>query len=205
MKNKLRICLFVGMVVAVGVSCFATYKLKSPEERIKATMDSRYGEKVKVVEMVEESSSENMRTYKLKGKDGEFFCKKYYDEENNEHFQDNYLAVKYSSEIQGILEDTFPDDCKISVDYSKGIYPELAEPSKTSLEEFLNDPVTYLQVKVDSNESWDDDKVLELGESLKGKIKVFCNIYWSSGSYYFTVTPTGDVVDTNLQSSEKEE
>lgn len=199
MNNKLRIGLFACMVVAAGVSLIASRTFLNPDADMKREMESRYGERMKVVEEIKEGSTENSKSYKLKGESGEFTCKKYYDNQNNVHFQDNYLAVKYNSDITALLKGIFPEDCDISIDVDSGIYPELENPSKVSMGDFLADGVTYIAVNVDSPHEWSDEKVQELEEPLRGKIKVFCNIKWSNGSYYFTVTPQGDIVDTNLQ------
>lgn len=199
MKNKLRVILFVGMIVAVGVSAIATYRLKSPEQKVKAEMEIRYDEKLKVVEILKEKSSENSKSFKLKGKYGVFTCTKYFDDQKSEHFQDNYLGVKYEKDITSLVEGIFPKDCKVSIDLDKSIYAEVTNPTKISMEEFLNEPTTYIAIDVKSPNEWSDEQVLELEDKLRGKIKPFCNITWDGGSYYFTVTPQGTIVDTNKQ------
>lgn len=199
MTNKKKVTLSI-VIIAVIVACVGGMVFfKSTEDTFKDELKARYGEDVEFVELDKKSSNEATRKATLKGKYGEFTCTKYFDLEGNVHFSDNYLGVKYEDDIQQLLEEIVSDKGEVSVDISTSIFSDFDDPSKVSVEGLLSAPTTYITTNIQSKDSWDDEKVNELADELKGKVKVNCTISWDSGSYYFSVTPSGDAVDTSLQ------
>lgn len=198
MSNRTRIGLFAVLLLLSGGAFIVSHTFKSVEDSFKDDVKSRYGESVEFVEFNKEDSNETTKSATLKGEDGEFICVKYFDQNGNEHFKDNYLGVKYEKEIQDLIAHELPEGCSAKVSIEDSVFGETKKPNETSMEDLLAMPTTYIYVDIESENEWSDASVEALAENLKGKVKVFCNIYWDNMKYYFTVNPSGEVVDTNV-------
>lgn len=161
MKKLVYGIMILGVLVGGLFAIFEDKVSVDIPEDVILNLEERYGGSFKFIDYIPEENTENSRVMKIKGKDGEFKLTRYYDGNNQLHYNDNYLGVKYKDK----LEDTFEEylervnkKVNFELDLGKSTFPD-ETTKKTFYPNLLSSEETFFELKVVSGYEWTDGDI----------------------------------------------
>jgi len=183
--------LFYGVLILASLvgGLFALFQDKVftdiPED-VKANLESRYDGDFSFIGYIQEENNVNSRVMRIKGKYGEFKLTRYYNGNNEIHYNDNYLGYKYKDR----LEETFKEylsrvnkKFKFELDLDKSSFPD-DTTDKVFYPDLIADKNTFFKLKIVSKYEWTDDDIEYFSYRMKDLgLKINVNMLYCKDSF----------------------
>lgn len=194
MKTVKAILCVVGATVLASI-LLADKLFQGTEDITADSLSDRYREDFKFMGF-EESQSENGRTMLFKGKYGTTVVTRYFDEEGNAQYQDDYMGYIYNNCIQKIVSDSAKKvfgDCKAEFDVKSSKYPKNTSIDLEVMNLFKSGDM-IVKVNIEITSDIDDQHIQGFVSELfdKYNMKVDCKIESrEGGNIYFATDEKG--------------
>ena len=177
-KVKARYVVFFVLIALCygGWYIAENFIFKSVPEMVVDYCNDKYSIESKWLDYVPEQNTENSRVSLVDDGTGVYFnVVRYYDNNGEVHYSDNYYGYKHEKEIIQLLHENIPKGYIFTLSLENSNLPEVKD-SNIDVVNFCKNSSTVLSLSFTSDHAFSKDEMSEIVNGLNGIVRISANV-----------------------------